>query len=62
MMVVDVEPGPVPRFSAPREPLRHPIEDFAVTSDGQRFIGLSPAGDITQPLTLIANRARAIPQ
>ncbi len=62
VMVVEVEPGDVPRFSAPRELFRHPIEDFDVTPDGQRVVGLRPAdSDVSKPLTLISNWAQSIP-
>ncbi len=61
-MVVEVEPGEVPRFSAPRELFRHPIEDFDVTPDGQRIVGLRPAdGDRSKPLSLIENWTQRIP-
>jgi len=62
-MSVEVEPGEAPRFSAPRQLFRIPIEDFDVTPDGQRFVGRRPAdGDASKPLTLIANWTRLIPR
>ncbi len=55
-MVVDVEPGPVPRFSAPRELFRHPMENFDVTPDGQRIVALHPAdSDLAKPLIVLSN-------
>ena len=57
-MVVAVEPGDVPRFSAPRELFRPAIVRFDVTHDGQRIVGLRPADiDANRPLTLITNWA-----
>ncbi len=54
VMSVEVIPGPAPRFSAPRELFRQPIESFDVTPDGQRLVGLRPAdADVTKPLTLV---------
>ena len=56
VMVVDVEPGPVPRFSAPRELFRHPMENFDVTPDGQRIVALHPAdSDLAKPLIVLSN-------
>jgi dipeptidyl aminopeptidase/acylaminoacyl peptidase/aminoglycoside phosphotransferase (APT) family kinase protein len=56
LMVVDVDPGPVPRFSAPRELFREPTESFDVSPDGQRFVALRSADrDDRRPLTLITN-------
>jgi hypothetical protein len=61
-MSVEVEPGEVQRFSAPRELFRHPIENFDVTPDGQRIVGLRRAdGDVGKPLTVIANWTQRIP-
>jgi hypothetical protein len=58
-MVVDIEPGDVPRFSSPRELFRHPIEGFDVGPDGQRFLALLAAdADTERPLTLITNWTR----
>ncbi len=56
VMVVDVEPGPAPRFSAPREMFRHPMENFDVTPDGQRIVALRPAdSDLAKPLVVVTN-------
>ncbi len=56
LMSVEVEPGEVPRFSAPRQLFRQPIEAFDVTPDGQRIIVQRPAdGDVSKPLMLISN-------
>ncbi len=56
VMVVDVEPGPVPRFSAPRALFRHPMDDFDVTPDGQRIVALHPAdSDFAKPLVVVTN-------
>jgi Tol biopolymer transport system component len=61
IMSVLVEPGDVPHFSAPRELFRQPIEEFGVTPDGQRFVGLRPsAGNESNPMTLISNWTRLI--
>ncbi len=61
VLAVEVEPGEVPRFSAPRELFRHPIEDFDVTPDGQRVVGRRPGdSDVSKPLTLISNWTRLI--
>ncbi len=63
VMVVAVEPGDVPRFSAPRELFRHAIASFDITPDGQRIVGLRPADtDANKPLTLIANWAERMPK
>ncbi len=63
VMVVTVEPGDVPRFSAPRELFRIAIASFDVTPDGQRIVGLRPADtDANKPLTLIANWANRMPK
>jgi len=62
VMSVEVEPGDAPRFSAPRELFRHPIEGFDVAPDGQRFVGLRAAdGDVSKPLTLIENWTQLAP-
>ncbi len=62
VMTVEVEPGEVPRFSAPLELLRHPIEDFDVTPDGERIVGLRAAdSDVGKPLTLISSWTQLIP-
>ncbi len=62
VMVVEVEPGEVPRFSAPRELFRHAIQDFDVSPDGQRIVALRPAdSDVGRPLTLISNWTQVIP-
>jgi Tol biopolymer transport system component len=54
MMVVDVEPGEVPRFSAPRELFRLPADSFDVSPDGQRFaISSFTDGGDDKPLTLV---------
>ena len=56
VMSVEVEPGPVPRFSAARELFRQPIDDFDVTPDGQRFVALRPSdSDLNRPLTLVTH-------
>jgi Tol biopolymer transport system component/tRNA A-37 threonylcarbamoyl transferase component Bud32 len=63
VMSVTVEPGPVPRFSSPREVFRHPMEDFDVSPDGQRFVARRPAdGDVGKPLTVIANWTQRMPK
>ena len=63
VMSVEVEPGEAPRFSAPRQLFRIPIEDFDVTPDGQRFVGRRPAdSDSSKPLTLVVNWASSIPK
>jgi Tol biopolymer transport system component len=54
IMAVAVEPGAVPRFSAPRELFRHPTDDFDVTPDGQRIVALHPAdSDVDKPLVVL---------
>ena len=59
VMVVDVEPGPAPRFSAPRALFRHPMDDFDVTPDGQRIVALHPADDdFNKPLIVLSNWRR----
>jgi serine/threonine protein kinase len=61
VMSVDVEPGEVPRFSAPRELFRHAIEDFDVTPDGRRFVARRPAdGDVSKPLVVLTNWTRLL--
>ena len=63
LMSVDVEPGEVPRFSAPRELFREPIESFDVTPDGQHFVALRSAdSDVNRPLTLVTNWPQLAPQ
>jgi len=63
VMVVEVAPGDVPRFSAPRELFRHPMEAFDVTPDGQRVVAMRPAdSDARKPLTLIENWTQSIPR
>ena len=63
IMVVAVEPGPVPRFGAPRELFRHPTEDFEVTPDGQRIVALHPAdSDINKPLILLTRWTQRFPK
>jgi tRNA A-37 threonylcarbamoyl transferase component Bud32/dipeptidyl aminopeptidase/acylaminoacyl peptidase len=62
LMSVEVEAGPVPRFSAPRELFRHPMEAFDVAPDGQRVVGLRPAdGDAGKPLTVVTNWTQRVP-
>jgi len=62
VMSVEVEPGEVPRFSAPRELFRHAVENFDVAPDGQRIVGLRPAdGDVSKPLTVISSWPSLIP-
>ena len=62
-MSVEVAPGAVPRFSAPRELFRQAIDDFDVSPDGQRFVALRPSdSDLDRPLTLITNWTRKLPQ
>jgi len=59
VMVVDVEPGAVPRFGAARELFRHPLENFDVTPDGKRVVVLHPAdSDLDKPLIVLANWMR----
>ena len=54
LMVVDVEPGEVPRFSAPRELFRFPADSFDVSPDGQRFaVSSFTDGGVDKPLTLV---------
>ncbi len=54
MMVVDVEPGEVPRFSPPRELFRLPADSFDVAPDGQRFaVSSFTDGGADKPLTLV---------
>jgi Tol biopolymer transport system component len=54
MMVVDVEPGEVPRFSAPRELFRFPADSFDVSPDGQRFaVSSFTDGGVDRPLTIV---------
>ena len=56
MMVVDVEPGDAPRFSAPRELFRQTMDSFDVAPDGQHIIAKRAAdSEVTSPLTLISN-------
>jgi Tol biopolymer transport system component len=63
VMSVEVAPGAVPRFSAPRELFRMALEDFDVTPDGQRILGLRPAdADVNKPLTLISDWTRLHPE
>jgi len=58
-----VEPGEAPRFSAPRELFRQPIEDFDVSPDGQHLFARRLAdGDLGQPLTVIANWTQLAPR
>ena len=49
LMAVDVEPGAVPRFSAPRELFREPIESFDAAPDGQHFVALALRRHRRQP-------------
>ncbi len=61
-MSVEVEPGDVPRFSAPRELFRHAIEDFDVTPDGRRIIARRPAdGDVNKALVVLTDWTRLLP-
>ncbi|MBI3447296.1 MAG: protein kinase [Acidobacteria bacterium] len=63
IMVVDVEPGDVPRFSTPRELFRQAMESFDVTPDGQRVVALRPAdSDVTRPLTLALGWPQLVPE
>ena len=63
MMAVDVEPGAVPRFSAPHELFRVSTEDYDVTPDGQRFIVATFAASATdKPLTLITHWPSRLPK
>ena len=56
IMAVDVEPGDVPRFSAPHELFRVPAESYDVSPDGQRFVTATFAASATdKPLTLITH-------
>jgi len=55
-MAVEVEPGEVPRFSAPRELFRHPIGAFDVAPDGQRVVGMEQAdSNVNRPLSLVTD-------
>ncbi len=63
LMVVSVESGPVPHFSAPRELFREPIESFDAAPDGQHFVALRSADtDGNRPLTLVTNWPQLAPQ
>ncbi len=54
LMSVEVVPGDVPRFSAPREVFRQAIDSFDVSPDGQTFVALRPSdNDLNRPLTLV---------
>ncbi|HSE64965.1 MAG TPA: protein kinase [Thermoanaerobaculia bacterium] len=56
LMSVEVEPGAVPRFSAPREIFRFPADGYEVAPDGQRFVVATLGeGDPDKPLTLITS-------
>ena len=56
LMVVDVEPGAVPRFGTPRELFRFPADGFEVAPDGQKFVVASlGGGDPDKPLSLVTN-------
>jgi Tol biopolymer transport system component/aminoglycoside phosphotransferase (APT) family kinase protein len=62
MMSVEVTPGPVPRFSAPRELFRMGLERFDVMPDGQTFLGLRLAdADANKPLTLVTSWPALLP-
>ena len=54
VMVVEVVPGEVPRFSTARELFRLPLEEFDVAPDGQGFVGRRTSdNDVDRPLTLV---------
>jgi Tol biopolymer transport system component len=56
LMVVDVTPGDVPRFSQPRELFRQAIQSFDVTPDGKTFVVLRPSdSDLERPLMLMTD-------
>jgi Tol biopolymer transport system component len=59
LMSVDVTPGPVPRFSAPRELFRFAADTFDVAPDGQRFV-VSSLTEGERPLTVVAGWARRL--
>ncbi|HKY34204.1 MAG TPA: protein kinase [Candidatus Polarisedimenticolia bacterium] len=62
VMAVEVEPGPAPRFSAPRELFRHAVADLDVSPDGQAILGLRPSdSDLNKPLSLISGWPQALP-
>jgi Tol biopolymer transport system component len=63
IMAVDVEPGDVPRFSAPHELFRVPAENYDVSPDGQRFVTATFAASATdKPLTLITHWISRLPK
>jgi Tol biopolymer transport system component len=64
LSVVEVTPGPVPRFSAPRELFRQePFEAFDITPDGQQVVALRSAdSDTHRPLTLVTSWTGRIPR
>lgn len=62
-MVVAVEAGAVPHFSAPRELFREPIESFDAAPDGQHFVALRSADTEThRPLSLVIHWPQLLPQ
>ena len=62
LMAVDVEPGAVPHFSAPRELFREPIESFDAAPDGQHFVALRSADTaVNRPLTLVTSWPQLMP-
>ena len=61
-MVVSVESGAVPHFSAPRELFREPIESFDAAPDGQHFVVLRAADTAgNRPLTLVTSWPQLLP-
>ena len=64
LSVVEVTPGAVPRFSAPRELFRQePFESYDVTPDGQRLVALRSAdSDRDRPLTLVTSWTERLPR
>jgi Tol biopolymer transport system component len=64
LSVVEVTPGAVPRFSAPRELFRQePFESYDVTPDGQRLVALRSAdSDSNRPLTLVTSWTERLPK
>jgi eukaryotic-like serine/threonine-protein kinase len=63
LYAVAVEPGEVPRFSAPRELFRFPLESYDVAPDGQRFVVLRRGeGGSGRPLTLVTSWTARLPR
>jgi Tol biopolymer transport system component len=62
LFAVEVEPSEVPRFSAPRELFRYPLENYGVAPDGSRFVVLRRGeGGAGKPLTLITDWPSRLP-